>query len=194
MSDPSVPLRERNRRRAEADVRAAALELFLERGYDQTSVDDIASAAGISRRTFFRYFPSKDEILFGRLDDIAEAVGRALAARHDPEPLDQIRHALGQVVFRTPPTERGKAIARLIATHPALSARQVQLSTRLEGVTADHLESRGMARRDARLLAGAVYGALNAGRHEAASSGTDPQALLARVFTLLAPAFGRARV
>ncbi|KND33817.1 TetR family transcriptional regulator, partial [Streptomyces acidiscabies] len=43
---------------------AAAFRLFLERGYEQTTVDDIVALAGVGRRSFFRYFPSKEDVVF----------------------------------------------------------------------------------------------------------------------------------
>ena len=56
--------RERRRRELELDLRESALQLFAERGYDDTSVHEIAERAGVSRRTFFRYFKSKEDLLF----------------------------------------------------------------------------------------------------------------------------------
>ena len=50
------------------DVARAALELFARHGYDETTVDDIAAAVGISRRTFFRYYESKPDVVWGEFD------------------------------------------------------------------------------------------------------------------------------
>ena len=52
----------------------AASELFLEQGYHQTSVDDIASRAGVSRATFFNYFPAKADVLFDTIDQMLDAI------------------------------------------------------------------------------------------------------------------------
>jgi mycofactocin system transcriptional regulator len=48
-----------------AELEAVALELFVSEGFDETSIDDIAAAAGIARRTFFRYYPSKSDLVWG---------------------------------------------------------------------------------------------------------------------------------
>jgi AcrR family transcriptional regulator len=66
-----------------ADIERAALELFVERGFDDVTVDDIASAVDISRRTFFRYFPSKDAVLLGDPRRDEQIVLAALDAQPD---------------------------------------------------------------------------------------------------------------
>jgi AcrR family transcriptional regulator len=59
-----VSLRERKKRLAQATIEEAALRLFQQKGYEQTSIQDIADAVMMSSRTFFRYFASKEEVLF----------------------------------------------------------------------------------------------------------------------------------
>ena len=68
-------------------VEAAAVELFVARGFEQTTVDDIAAAAGIGRSTFFRYFPTKADVLWLPFDDHFEHLAVALAKRPSGEPL-----------------------------------------------------------------------------------------------------------
>src|SRR6201994_3588160 len=80
----------------------AALDLFAERGYENTSVIDIAQRAGLGKTTFFRHFQDKREVLFGRgtVDELpAEAIAAAPAAA---TPLEAVAHALdaaGRAVF-----------------------------------------------------------------------------------------------
>ena len=71
-SDDSQPmsLRERKKRLAQATIEEAALRLFQQRGYERTSIQDIADAVMMSSRTFFRYFASKEEVLLGPMRTI----------------------------------------------------------------------------------------------------------------------------
>jgi AcrR family transcriptional regulator len=62
----------------------AASELFLEQGYHHTSVDDIASRAGVARATFFNYFPAKADVLFWDIDQALSAIEDMVAAGADP--------------------------------------------------------------------------------------------------------------
>ena len=93
--------RQLSRERSEmmtTQLEAVALRLFEERGFDVT-VDEIATEAGISARTFYRYFPAKEDVLQVRIDRRSEAVRAALASRPVNEPpLQSLRAALSEVV------------------------------------------------------------------------------------------------
>jgi AcrR family transcriptional regulator len=74
---------------------AAAERLFLAEGFEETTVEQIAQAAGVSRRTFFRYFESKEDVLAAHAEEFGERLYSELAARPPGEPpLAAIRHAL----------------------------------------------------------------------------------------------------
>ncbi len=74
-------LRERKKRQTREAITRAALELFAERGYQETTLADIAGAADVSTRTIFGYFPSKEDILFCDYAEMRDALARALAER-----------------------------------------------------------------------------------------------------------------
>lgn len=107
-----------------AEVEHAAFELFARQGFERTTVDDIAQAAGIGRRTFFRYFPSKNDIAWGDFDGELKRMRKQLAGYPPDVPLvDAIREAL--VDFnRIDPAEAPwhRRRMELILTTPALQA------------------------------------------------------------------------
>lgn len=80
-------LRERTREAVREQVRDAAIELFGSRGFDATTTEDIARAAGMSPRSFFRYFETKEDVLISGSTGFGDHVCAALAARPDDEPI-----------------------------------------------------------------------------------------------------------
>jgi len=74
------PLRERRKAKARLDIARVALKLFQENGYDATTVGDIAEAADYSVRSFYRYFATKEDVVFFDIGFLLEDVGEAVAA------------------------------------------------------------------------------------------------------------------
>ncbi|MDQ3913963.1 MAG: TetR family transcriptional regulator [Actinomycetota bacterium] len=90
-----MSVREDKKERTRRALRVAALRLFRRRGFDSTTVDEIASEAGVSRTTFFRYFPTKEAVVFGRSREIGEVFRRWIAERPSEEnPLEAFEGAL----------------------------------------------------------------------------------------------------
>jgi AcrR family transcriptional regulator len=85
-------LRERKKERTREALEAAALDLFERKGFDHATVDEIVDACDVSRRTFFRYFSSKEEVFKGDQDEKAAMVATLLAQRPADEPaLESVR-------------------------------------------------------------------------------------------------------
>ncbi len=130
MSDtlPSVPsqpgARERKRRETEARIRDAAIRLFGARGYEATTLDAIAAEAGISRRTFFHYFDSKDDILLSMQRGLGDMLCAALDGQPASQsPLEATRNAL--LSMSAPyPTDELLAVDRLMRSSEAVQARK----------------------------------------------------------------------
>ena len=106
------------------ELSTIALGLFLERGYDETTVDDIAAAAGIGRRTLFRYFPSKNDLPWGDFDALLAMMREHLA---DPRPDLPVMEALRLAIIefnRFPPDQIAlhRERMRLLLEVPALVA------------------------------------------------------------------------
>ncbi|MEU1994126.1 helix-turn-helix domain-containing protein [Nocardia gamkensis] len=76
-------LRERNRLRTREDIATAAMTLFEQQGYDTTTTEQIAKAAGVSIATYFRHFPSKEDVLFADEDQSAAAMVDRVRERAD---------------------------------------------------------------------------------------------------------------
>jgi TetR/AcrR family transcriptional regulator, regulator of mycofactocin system len=134
-----------HKRRTEAAIVAAGLELFAERGFGRTTVDQIAAAAGISRRTFFRYFADKEELFFAEDERLLQVVEDTLDGAPPGEPvLDLARRAtLALAAHSAADPERRLARERLIAATPALQARRMAKTLRWERAIAARLEARG---------------------------------------------------
>jgi AcrR family transcriptional regulator len=118
-------LSQRRREIIRQEIARAAIELFLERGFDAVTVDDIAAAAGTSPRTVFRYVTSKEDIVLDlgrRVDDRLLAALRARPA--DEGPIEALREAFA-ATSRVEPGARQRvlAIARLFEHVPAVRAR-----------------------------------------------------------------------
>lgn len=117
-------LRERKRRETRQRIAETALRLFLAKGYEGTTLDAIAAEAGISRRTFFSYFKSKDDIiLFGLDADSARMIADLLKTSPDVPPLDAVRDVMVKRIARHT-TEQMKAIDDLMLSSESLLARK----------------------------------------------------------------------
>jgi AcrR family transcriptional regulator len=124
----AVPgLRERKRLATWRAIRAAALRLFAQRGYDAVSGDEIADRAGVSRSTFFNYFGSKEAVVFDQ-DPEEQGTWRTLmTSRPDDEPVwDAVSAVL--VGFSHRLGDRMPLLRRLKATSPALAQYSHDLS------------------------------------------------------------------
>jgi AcrR family transcriptional regulator len=128
MCDKPLSLRERKKVRTRQALVEAALRLFAERGFEATTVADIAEAADVSPRTFFTYFPAKEEVLFAGTQDRLERVRAALAERAPGESfLDALRRAARDVLAQpTFQAEGQRTHMQLFAANPALAARALQ--------------------------------------------------------------------
>ena len=117
-------LRERKKLKTRQSIQREAFQLFAEKGFDATSVDQIAAAAEVSASTFFRYFPTKEDVVVTEEYDPMLAV--ALRARPLDEPiLDAIRRAVTDLVGQLLAADREELLfrAHLMETVPTLRAR-----------------------------------------------------------------------
>ncbi|MGW1737611.1 TetR/AcrR family transcriptional regulator [Nocardia sp. NPDC001965] len=162
-----MSLRDRKRARTRRALVDAATELFESRGYDETTVADIAAAADIGARTFFGYFASKEELLFPESDSRVQATLAAIADRGtQEEPADVLLRALTQVATASDEMVSPLAVlrTRLIRTVPAVRGRALQMQFDAQREIAQHLAQAFPDRLDrvsAAALTGAFIGAVS---------------------------------
>jgi len=156
---------------ARARLRDAALELYLEHGYDATTTAEIAARAGVNHRTFFRHFPDKREVLFSGEGDLRQALeDSVLAAPSDLAPIQVLLRAfLASAHVLEQSRETGIARLKLIAVTPALQERDLAKGAALTAFLSSALERRGEQPAVANLAAAIGWTTF----HEAASNWID---------------------
>ncbi|MFD2473215.1 TetR/AcrR family transcriptional regulator [Amycolatopsis silviterrae] len=135
---------------------AAALDLFEERGYENTTVIEIAERAGLTKSTFFRYFPDKREVLFGGGEITGLLVEGIAAAPPSAGPLDAVAHALdalGREFFAGDRREFSARRQAVLAANPELWEREARKRTDLADSMIEALERRGVPGLTARVAA-----------------------------------------
>jgi len=163
VQDKTSGLRERKRADTHARIHAAGMDLFARNGFEATTLDDIASAAGVSRRSLFHYFASKEDIVLSTKTGLGDLIEAAIALRPADEPLlSMAENALTDMAsdFQGPGP---RALARLIHDTPALRAGDQAKYEALEGRLAHAMaERKGLAAGDlqARVVATTAIGVL----------------------------------
>jgi AcrR family transcriptional regulator len=134
----------------------AALELFEEQGYENTTVIEIAERAGLTKSTFFRHFPDKREVLFGGGTMTGLLVDGIDAAPAGTGPLEAVAHALeviGREAFTSDRRDFGARRSAVIAANPELREREALKGLGLTAAMIDALERRGVPDLTARVAA-----------------------------------------
>jgi AcrR family transcriptional regulator len=149
---PGGGLRERKREKALQSIRDAALDLFIEKGFDATTVDEIAERAEVSRATFFRHFGSKGEVVFRRRSDAS--LRASVLARPSSE--GDLLAAIGAIREGWLPTLEPLAVerqTRAASTSPMLRGLSYDLDHQLQATMSEALaERRGLKGPDHRCV------------------------------------------
>src|SRR5918995_2877357 len=161
-SGPKAGLRERKKARTRAEIQRQALRLFRERGYEATTVARIAEAAEVSESTFFRYFPTKEDVvLWDEFDPLIFEAFKAQPAESDP--IRALRNAIRDVMARASAAEGAELRERLelLLSVPPLRATLVDRIGGPMRLLAEAVAERSGRRPDdpaVRALTGAVMG------------------------------------
>jgi AcrR family transcriptional regulator len=186
-------LRERKKRRTRDAIASAALALFAERGFAAATVEQIAAAADVSPRTFFRYFPTKEDAALAdhgrRLAAVREALASGDADEPTTEPVRRAVLAMLEDVVAAP--AEGLVRSRIVLGEPSVMARSLELQAVYEDAIAREVAARLGVDVDVdprpRVVAGAALGALRAAmRAWVASDGaSDPRETVTLAFEVL---------
>jgi AcrR family transcriptional regulator len=165
-------LRERKKAETRRSIQEHAVRLFLAKGYDDTTVEEIAAAAGVSHMTFFRYFANKAAVV--ESDDYDPMIAEVIRNRPpDEPPLTAIRTALTTALRAMPENERGVLLTRtrLILSVPALQARRLESAQVTRALFAAAIADRNprIGDFDRQVLAAAALAALSVALEEWAS-------------------------
>jgi AcrR family transcriptional regulator len=147
-------LRETKKKETRQEIADAAMRLFVTRGFDHVTVAEVAAAAGVSEKTVFNYFPTKEDLFFDEVPERSRRLRDAIANREPGESVvSALRRMQGTEMKRL--ASPGFAhFARVIEESRALQAKELEMMAVFVQTLADVLESEGVDERDARIAAG----------------------------------------
>jgi AcrR family transcriptional regulator len=134
--DQQVGLRERKKRQTREAIAETARRLFSERGFERVTVAEIARAADVAEKTVFNYFPTKEDLVYWRLESFEDELLDTIRTRAPGESVISafgrfVSEPRGLIAAREPEArERLEAITRMISDSPALRAREEQIYAR----------------------------------------------------------------
>jgi AcrR family transcriptional regulator len=193
-------LRETKKLATRQQIAGEGMRLFATRGFDHVTVAEIAAAAGVSEKTVFNYFPTKEDIFFDEVPDRLRALTDAIRDRAEGiTVLESLKEK--QLADAPRLTSPGFAVfARILESSPALQAKEVDVMARFAQVLADALAADGVDERDARIAAGLLMSVhrqfFRAARRQALAGRTGPAAMrrlraeIARAYELLEHGLG----
>jgi AcrR family transcriptional regulator len=140
---------------AQARLAQAAMELYAEAGFEETTVARIAERAGLTERTFFRHFADKREVLFAGSSDLQDAlVGAVVSAPASASPMRAVSGALEEAAtWFVDRRDFARARQAVISSHPSLTERELIKMAHLAAALAEALRERGVQEPTASLTA-----------------------------------------
>lgn len=173
----------------------AAIDLFAAKGFDETTVEEVAQAAGLSRRSFFRYFANKDDLLAQNVLNYGAVLAEAVeACPSGMAPLEVIRETISSGVKHVAAQTRTRQIIEIAVRSPSARrshlSRMIDVEDRLAEAFAARLKNSSRNELKPRLLAGLTLVVMNAaiaswftGEHaDLATSGKQALAAIARMY------------
>jgi len=143
MGTPEGSLRARKKAATEAALQESALSLFAQKGYDATTIEEIVADADVSRRTFFRYFGSKEEVIFKGTSNDFDTFRRLLREQPEGKDIEALKQAVVEFVLYL---QKRKApvleFIEVVVASPTLRARAAELEGRWTAAAAEGLAER----------------------------------------------------
>ncbi|MFJ2771998.1 TetR family transcriptional regulator [Streptomyces sp. NPDC087300] len=200
-SRPQNSLAQRKRQLVADELTEAALQLLASKGFEAVTVDEIVTSAGVSKRTFFRYFASKEDVVVQFLAGMGTGIHAELTSRPlDERPSVALQHAIWTSMAACDAhSDRALPVVQLILRTPPLLARLLERQAQWREDLAAELAGRLGLDADTdlypRMAAGMALTAFDSVlRHWSASDGTqDPADLMDRAFAVIAPALDPVR-
>lgn len=193
---PDVTMAQRKRQLVSDELSEAALQLLALKGFDAVTIDEIAATAGVSKRTFFRYFASKEDVVVQFLADMGTGMRVALASRPiEEQPSVALRHTVWvSMAACADHSDRALRVVQLILRTPALRARFLERQDQWRDDLAAELAQRLGLDPDTelypQLAAGMALTAFDTvlQRWSGSDGAEDPAELTDRAFAVIAPA------
>ncbi|MET7686106.1 MULTISPECIES: TetR family transcriptional regulator [unclassified Streptomyces] len=143
MTQKPAPIREQTRSVVRSLLARTAIELFATKGFDTTTLDEVAAAAGVSRRTLFNYFRNKEDLALSGLDEQGELIAARLAERPVDEDAWTALRAAFQVLEEIDITAEGRLeFITLLFGNDSLRAGHTEKQARWQDLFAPHIEPR----------------------------------------------------
>lgn len=140
---PEPSLWARSRQAAYAEITSVAMRLFLEQGFEQTTIDQIVATAGVSRRSFFRYFGTKEDIVLGDLTSQGVLVQEALeAVPHSVGAWEALREAMNAVKALEIDPGATLKISKMMYGTPSLRSRSIEKHLHWQSLLVPNIRSR----------------------------------------------------
>ncbi|RMN52913.1 TetR family transcriptional regulator [Pseudomonas amygdali pv. hibisci] len=193
MAEKNPSLRERHKESTRRELSNLGFELFLKQGFTHTTIEQIVEPLGVARRTFFRYFKTKEDLIFLWHDEKTVELVDELKRRPSHErPLDAVRQTLATTLLRYDANpDMAFALVRLLKETPALLAKECEKRMERELSLAAALVEReseaGLSMLKARIIVGAMTSAWTAAIDEWYATGgkQDLRPIMAKAFSLV---------
>jgi AcrR family transcriptional regulator len=148
-------LRESKKLRTRQEIADRAMQLFAQRGFDRVTVAEVAGAAGVSEKTVYNYFPSKEDLFFDEVPAREAAIAGAIRNRREGESILAALRRLQAAECPRLSSPGFATFARIIEESTALKARELEVMARFAQVVTETLQAElSIDERDARIAAG----------------------------------------